>query len=342
LTGENTIRNMRLDNLHRIIHRQFLVSATAGLKGKKFRFTPAGIHRVTDINGIKPLDLADVTPNVYIEESKYESQIDKTNGNFDVGRGEKGGDRETATAASIRSNSANLRIDLKVQYAQRTLADTYRDMYRLERQFGDKNRAIYVQGQNGQNLYFELNELFADEYEFSYSLGGYMGNRMIDRQQFVQTLGVMLGNEQIMAEYDMRQIARIIAEQFPTIAPARKILKRPPAAREGFNRDAFDENQRILLGDDVQALVGDEHGDHITIHTGAMDMRRMPSDAQKRFDKHIQQHQVFLEQDQRFLGQIGGAVSQGQDPLNQAPTNEIAATANQATSLGGITNAALR
>ena len=350
--GENAIRNMRLDNLNRIIHRQILVSNTAGLKGKKFRFTPLGIHRVADINGVKAFDMPDVTQSAYLEEQKYESQIDKTNGNPEVGRGERGPSRESATGVAVRSNSANLRTDLKVQFAQREVARCLEDVYGMECQYADRNRMIEVQGMNGSRLFRRAHELYDLPCEFMYRVGGYVGNKIIDRQQFLQTLQAMAIFPGVPQQFDPREIAKMMADLYSGPIDARRLLVKPVSVGEGYTRDPFAENRRMLLGeDDIIVMAGEPHSVHITVHLVLVDSPDVPKDVKKAARRHIQWHQAFLQNDFKLMGEMGGAISnqnramgmpQGMNPVNPGmlPTPEMDMAQEMATGQGGMTLAA--
>jgi len=337
--GENSIRNMRLDNVNRIINRPLLVGATAGIKGKKFQFKPGVIIRAVDRNQVGPLEMPDVTSSSYLEEEKFERQIDKTNGNPEIGRGEQG-KRSTATGDTLRLNSANLRTDLKVQVGQTELGRLYQDMYRLERQFGDKNRVYRAQGEDGLYYDFPHDMLYDDEYEFYVRIGGYIGNKITERQQFLQFEQVMLSNEEMTAEYDMRELARVNASLFPMIINPNRILKKPMAAQPGFQRDAGDENARMLRGEFVPVLVGDPHGEHITDHLPLLTTPGVPEEVVKLAARHQNDHQKQLLKDQRMQGSVGGNIGQAQ--MNaRAFGNSGLAGGDAAQGFGGMTQGAV-
>jgi hypothetical protein len=200
--GADIARNQRIDNVNRIVHRPLVVGATAGIKGKVMRFKPGKIIRAIDPSQVTPLIMPDVTASSYKEVQEYERLIDKTNGNPEFTRGEQPGKRATATEIATRTNSANLRVDLKVQFAQIELARLYRDMFRLEQQFGDRNRTVTVLGQKGLYVSRRHGELYQDEYRFRVRVGGYLGNKLIDRQQFMQMFQTVLTSPERQASQE--------------------------------------------------------------------------------------------------------------------------------------------
>ena len=344
--GANTIRNMRLDNLFRIIHKIIFIGAGAGFKGKNLQFSPEAVYKIADVNQVKEFALSDVTRDSYLEEQVYQGNIDKTNGNFaDATRGEMTAKDSSATEFAGRSNTAGLRVDIKAMFAQVELGRAYRDRWGLYQQYGNINEIIEVIGEDGQLLRVRMAELMSDHYQYSFTAGGYHGNRLVEQQQAIQALSVMGTVPGLVEEYDLREIARINARLFPMVDDPDRILRKPANMALGFMRDPIDENKRMLLGDVIEVLRGEPHGDHITVHRVLLDMPNLPAEVIPNLIQHIRGHEDFLFADQQTLGAAGGAISSLQSQLGNilpnAPTDARAAAQNIATGTGGVTSAAV-
>jgi hypothetical protein len=216
----------------------------------------------------------------------------------------------------------------------------YQDQWRLWQMFGDVNRIIYTQGQDGNVLRHSMNDLQTEEYEFWMSVGGYYGNRAIEQQAFAQLLSVLGGLPEVRAEYDNREFARIIADLFPTVVSSQRLLKRPMAAPEGFLRDPIDENWKMLIGQQVEVLEGDRHAEHISAHVVVLDHGMTPIESRKNIMKHIETHRAFLSRDQQALGALGGKTAQANrfnTEMPQVSPDMMAAAQMQATGLAGQT-----
>jgi len=337
----NTIINQRIDNLNRIIHKMIFVGATSGFKGKRIRFRPGGVEKLIDINQVKEFQLSDVTPSAYIEQQQAEKLMDAVNGDPEIARGEPTQRRTTATEASIRMAGASYRLDIKVQFAQYEMARIFRDMYRLEKQFGNKQRVIDIFGDDGQLYSFTHDELFTEEYEFDYSLGGYLGNRIIDFQQFIQGLSI-IQNTPIMEQFDERELAKIFLER-ANIRGAERFLKKPMILREGYYRDPYEENRKMLLfQEEIEVLPGELHSKHLPIHFKLLDVPDLPPAVRERVLRHVYKHILLSLEDSRVLGSIGGQLSGIREllkniPIQQEGTEFQQQAYNEAAGMAGIT-----
>jgi hypothetical protein len=312
----NTHLNQRLDNVHRLVHRQILAGTNSGLNMKRMTFVPCGIHKVTDINQVKWFEQADVTQSSYLEESKAIDRMDEINGDPDFTRGETPGRRSSATEINQRSAGAGLRADLKTQFAFVEMGRMFRDMYRLERQFGDPNRVVQVQGDEGQFYSMTTDELFTEEYDFDFTLGGYLGNRLIDFQNMMTSLSIigqsMPGVLQRNIEED--ELIRFAFER-SNVKGADRFMKKPMAPMAGYFRDPYDENKRMFFGEDVVVLPGDKHGYHMPRHAQLLDIFDMPIEVRARTERHLMTHYAMMMKDQAVTGSIGGQIAaQGQGP----------------------------
>jgi hypothetical protein len=336
----NTIHNQRLDNVHRIIHKMIFVGATAGWKGnKRLRFRPGGVEHMLDINQVKEFQMQDVTASSYIEVDKATKLLDDINGDPEVGRGEQPSKRETATSVSVRTQGASFRIEMKTLFAQLELGRMYRGMYCLEKQFGDKAKLVRILGTNGIEHLFTHDEVFTDDYEFDYTLNGYTGNRLIDFQQFM--LGVQsLGASGLIGEFDGQEIAKVFAER-TNMRGVDRILKKPPIMMDGYNRDPYDENNRMFwYAQPIGVLPGEPHGKHIPVHQKLSDVMDLPADIKQIVMEHLAQHVQMMLADQQaqlgMKGQIGAQQGMAQSRM-AGPTTPIEASSFQAAGPMGMT-----
>jgi hypothetical protein len=344
----NVIVNQRLDNVHRIINRMLLVSTSSGLNTKRIKFRPMGLIKCLNPDKVQPFPIEDVTQSAYIEQSKAENKMDEVTGDPAFTRGETPTKAsESATATSARITGASNRIELKVWCAQFTLATMYRDMYRLEKQFGDPRRWIKIMGSEGFEHNFQHTEIFTGDYEFDYTLGGYMGNRMADFAQFIQGMGILKDIPGVVNQFDPEAIARVFAEK-SNIKGIDRMLKKPGIMDEGYYRDPYDENRRMLYyNQEIEVLPGERHTKHIPAHVKLLDVAGLPPGIKMNARMHVDMHKMLLMEDQRAQGSVGGQVAQLQRMIGQmsggpsagnVPASIPEMSYQQAAGAGGITS----
>jgi len=314
----NVIVNQRLDNVHRIINRMLLVSSASGFNKKRVKFRPMGIHTCMNPDKVKPFPIEDVTQSAYIEQNNAERKMDGVTGDPDFTRGEvPGKSSESASMTQLRAMGAAGRTNLKVLCAQFTMGTMFRDMYRLEKQFGDPRKWVRVMGDEGIDFNFSHRELFVDDYEFDFTLGGYMGNRAIDFQQWVQGLSIIKDIPGVVNQFDPEEIAKTF-NNASNIRGGDRLLKKPGMMYPGYYRDPYDENRRMTLDNiDIQVMPGERHTKHIPIHLRALDVGFLTPDARDRLLRHYYMHVNLLFEDMRAQGSVGGQISQLQGFIGQ-------------------------
>jgi hypothetical protein len=72
----NTLRRQRLDNINIVINRMWLVSDMADVDIDTLISAPNGVVLTKDMNGVKPLDTADVTQSNYLEVQNAQNDIE--------------------------------------------------------------------------------------------------------------------------------------------------------------------------------------------------------------------------------------------------------------------------
>lgn len=331
----NTILNMRVDNVSRIINRMIFVGATAGINTSTFHFRPGGIEKALDVKQILPMDMPDVTSSSYLEHDRAKREMDDVNGDPAMGRGESSMGKSTATETSALIEGASFRLQNKINYGFSEMGRMFRDMYRMKRQFDDPSKKIAIFGANGNRYDFTYEDVFIDDYEFQHSFGNLMGNQLIDMNQFIQwTLAVE--NMGLVDEYDKTELAKMAAQK-ANFHGVERLLKKPLLTQEGYYRDPNDENRKMIYyRQAVEVLPGERHNDHIGIHMKLLDTPGLPDDIYALLREHINRHLAFLYEDSRVTGAIGGMISQMQ-AANQPMMGQQQAAGNLAMGPAGVT-----
>lgn len=116
----NTTRSQRLDNVTMVINNMWKVVRNSNIDPNQLISRPNGIVEVEDPDDLTPLTVPDVTEAGYREEQIIKDDIDRTTGVNDYTRGGNPARRETATTASLLSESANERFKLKIRLLEKT------------------------------------------------------------------------------------------------------------------------------------------------------------------------------------------------------------------------------
>ena len=342
----NVIANQRIDNVTRIINRMILVSSSAGLNKKRLKFKPMAVITCMNPDKVRPFPIEDVTQSAYIEQQQAENKMDAVTGDPDFSKGESSS-KESATMTQLRQMGASGRAQLKVLSAQFTMGIMFRDMYRLEKEFGDPRKWTKILGPDGIEYNFSHGELFVDDYEFDYTLGGYMGNRLADFQQFIQGLGIIKDIPGLIQQFDLEALAKLFAER-SNIRGIDKVLKKPGMVEPGYNRDPYDENRRMITNPYmIDVMPGEQHTKHIPVHMRLLDVGMLTPEMRDRIKRHYDMHVFMLMEDNRAQGSIGGQMSQmdgmlgriygGNEAGNMPSGSPVEDTYNQAAGVAGAT-----
>ena len=147
----NTLRNQRVDNVNLIINKMWKVLRGADIDPNQLVSRPGGIVEVDDMEDVQPLVLDNVTHESYQEDEIIRNDIDRTTGVYDYARGEKTDRRETATTASILSDSANERFNLKREIMEDMgLKRLGKMLVSLNKQFIDRSMEVRILGEDAQ------------------------------------------------------------------------------------------------------------------------------------------------------------------------------------------------
>lgn len=333
----NTILNQRLDNVHRVINKMYFIGATSGFKGNRIKFRPGGVEKLIDVNGIKEFQMSDVTSSAYIEEQQAEKQMSQINGDPEITRGEMSGKRTTATEASIAQTGAQYRLQTKIWTGQFEFARLCRDIYRLRIQFGNPSEYVEIFGPDGMPYALRHDDIFVDNYEFDYSLGGLQGNRLIEFHQFTAAMEVASRIPGLMDKLDMDELAKMFTEKM-SMGDSDRMLKKPGIMTEGYYRDPIDENRRMYkYGAEIIVLPGEQHTDHIPVHTQLLDVSGLPSKIRETVQAHLAGHLIYWQQSQAAMGSIGGQISAAQQQAQPFAVNPSGVAEEQSSGRAGIT-----
>jgi len=259
----NAKRNQRIDNINRQLNQQFLSGSASGIRVKSLQFVPFNVIQGNDISQFKALEFPDVTQNAMIEDERAKVDMDKTNGNFDIGRGEQPQKTASATEIATRVSQMSARKELKVKLLHRTLGKVWKAMWGLNQQFACTSAIVRVSGPDGSKLKVDPMAIYAGEYDFEFGSGGYIGNKLYDLQQLTQFLQQILPTPmgQVL---DMRKLWGLVSKRWniPGIEDCVNHQVIPPH----IEKDPTEENIQMLLGQQVEVLDGELHEEHIPIH----------------------------------------------------------------------------
>lgn len=116
----NTTRSQRMDNVSLAINNMWKVRRNAGVDASQLVSRPNGIIEVDEMDDLDTLTVPNMTESAYREEQLIKEDMDRTTGVNDYTRGDNPARRETATTASLLTESANERFKLKIRLMEKT------------------------------------------------------------------------------------------------------------------------------------------------------------------------------------------------------------------------------
>lgn len=127
--GANKVRNQRLDNVDLKNNSMFLVDNNAGINPKQLVASPGRVVYTDDMNGLKPLPVAEIAQAAYAEEDRFMRDYQQATGVIDpTDRGPQGGQINTATGQKIQERESSSRFQLKIDNLESSLAVMGRKM----------------------------------------------------------------------------------------------------------------------------------------------------------------------------------------------------------------------
>lgn len=313
----NAKRNQRLDNINRMLNMNFLAGSRAGLRTKSLELTPFAIHQCSDERAIVPFPFQNVTQDAMVEDERCKNDMDRTNGNFDIGRGEApGGGQATATEIQTRMSQMAGRTQLRLMLFNRSLGKMWKSMWGLNQQFGCTSAFILLAGPNGQKLQVDPMELYGHEYEFVFGSGSFIGNASFERAQLNQFLQQILPTP-LGAVLDQRKLWKRISKAWSNTIPGiedcvlPEFLGNAPPGK--IYKDPVAENMQMLQT--MQALPvldGEEHDIHIPIHMRDLMSPTSPASIQQVGAEHVNAHYQKLAAEAQQM-----AAQQQQQPQPQ-------------------------
>ena len=128
--GANLFRNMRADNIDQVLHPKHVISTMAEIDEEEVIDEDSLIIRSNDVNGIKPLIIANVTDNAYREDEAIKNDIYAATsitpfsmGNDNDVEGDRSGKAigklQDAANSRIKNKMANFEIDYIKEIAEK-------------------------------------------------------------------------------------------------------------------------------------------------------------------------------------------------------------------------------
>jgi hypothetical protein len=192
----NTTRKQRMDNINIIINKMYKILRSANIDPDQLVSRPGGFVEVDNPDDLTEITFTDVTQSAYNEEQVIKADMDKTDGVYDYTRGAPSNRRETATTATIMSDSSNERFKLKILLMEQMwLVPLGKQLASLNQQYYDKDKLISLVRDNEIFSVSVTPDLLSGEFEFM-ALGSAVDpvyNKQLRQQNLLQMFGVMNG-----------------------------------------------------------------------------------------------------------------------------------------------------
>lgn len=149
----NDIRNQRMDNVNLILNRMWVVNTAANVDKQDLVSRPGGIIEEAIPNGIRPLDIPDITSSAYQEEAIVKDDAMNAVGVTDIIQGNLRGSNEevpgtvlnkTATGAQVAVEQAGSRFKYYMQNLEDSLEEFGEMLFSLNQQFMDEDKFIRI------------------------------------------------------------------------------------------------------------------------------------------------------------------------------------------------------
>lgn len=153
----NDIRNQRMDNVTLAINRMYIIARDADIDPSMLINEPGGAIYANYVEGIKPLETADVTGQAFAEADIIVRNMEETLGNYDYSRGQQGSKRETATGILSLQEVANIRFKMMIMtMARNLLSKGSAQIVDLNQQFLPEGKAFRLTGEDFNEDWYNI------------------------------------------------------------------------------------------------------------------------------------------------------------------------------------------
>lgn len=148
-TALNALVNIRFDNLVMAMQRMFVVTGASGIQLKQITPRPWGVIKSEDPNGVRPLDVPDITASAFTETAMLQEGIRRTTGATSALTGEFPSKRATASEVASNVSEAGQRLSTTILNAESFFHEQLEMLAMLNYQFLRKEQAIRILGPEG-------------------------------------------------------------------------------------------------------------------------------------------------------------------------------------------------
>jgi len=142
----NALRCQRLDNVNLINNRMFVVNKLADIDLDNLISYPGNVITSNDMDSIRPLDTADISRSIYMEEDVLKRDMQNATGEWEYSRGATPQHRETATGIIKLQQAASVRFDAVLKGVEFTFRDIAKLFIWYNSQFLDPQDFIKIVG----------------------------------------------------------------------------------------------------------------------------------------------------------------------------------------------------
>jgi hypothetical protein len=207
----NAKRNDRINNVNIILNKMWLVQRGMVDDLKQLKSTAGGLVICNDINGVKPMDMPDVTSSSYQEENLIKVDIANATGINDYIRGSRPEQRESATAVQLKTENSLNKLDYTYRiFVERGLKDMCQAFLIMRQRFMAYPKLIKKFNNDNQETwqYLEPDEI---QGEFNIIINpdplGINETQQIQKIQMAIQLAMQVGyNPQPIADYALKKL----------------------------------------------------------------------------------------------------------------------------------------
>jgi hypothetical protein len=207
----NAKRNDRINNVNIILNKMWLVQRGMVDDLKQLKSTAGGLVICNDINGVKPMDMPDVTSSSYQEENLIKVDIANATGINDYIRGSRPEQRESATAVQLKTENSLNKLDYTYRiFVERGLKDMCQAFLIMRQRFMAYPKLINKFNNDNHETwqYLEPDEI---QGEFNIIINpdplGINETQQIQKIQMAIQLAMQVGyNPQPIADYALKKL----------------------------------------------------------------------------------------------------------------------------------------
>jgi len=334
---QRDMRNMKLDNMNRIMNKMFVVRKGAQISESQLIWRPAGTIECEDVNNdINVLDTGIIDPAVFQSEIEIKRDIETTTGVTDFVTGSYSsatGFNDTATGISLIQQVALKRLGHKGQIVQEALKDIGHMAFSLIAQYQPYDQTVRILDAESVTRYRFLDvseEAIRNEYDFQIVSSAALGTKEMRQQQLIQLLQILIPLEQRGGlKLDLNRYSRRLLDEMGIRNPSEFFGYQdfnqdlPPSLGTPSQPEQMmppEEENRIMieLHQMVQPKIEEHHQMHMVAHMQAYDaIGDSDQEASTLLANHYNIHQKLAEESRKIIA-VGSEINMAQQTQGRA------------------------